>query len=109
MSEMKDYYTIKKMNGYYRIGCAEKSFGYLITGKDKAALIDTGSGFGDLKSAIRQVTDLPLYIITAPGVQEIWSLLRRETSLPWTELPWRLFSHPVIPKEKYLFYIKKKI
>ncbi|HIS46084.1 MAG TPA: MBL fold metallo-hydrolase [Candidatus Scybalocola faecigallinarum] len=67
MSEMKDYYTIKKMNGYYRIGCAEKSFGYLITGKDKAALIDTGSGFGDLKSAIRQVTDLPLYIINTHG------------------------------------------
>ncbi len=67
MAQKKDYYTIEKMNGYYRIVCAENSFCYLITGKDKAALIDTGSGFGDLKAAVRQVTYLPLYIINTHG------------------------------------------
>ena len=51
---MKDYYQIKKRNGYYRIGSAESVFSYLIVGTERAALIDTGYGLGDLKAAVEQ-------------------------------------------------------
>lgn len=40
---------------------------YLFVGSKQAALIDTGYGFGDLKQAVRSVTDKPLIIINTHG------------------------------------------
>ena len=43
------YYNIEKMDGYFRIGSPENVFCYLIEGTDKAMLIDTGFGYGNLR------------------------------------------------------------
>ncbi len=53
---MMAYYQIKKRVGYYRIGSPENVFSYLVVGTERAALIDTGYGFGDLKAAVETVT-----------------------------------------------------
>ena len=40
---------------------------FLILGKKKAALIDTGIGLGSLKSCVQEITDLPLIVIGTHG------------------------------------------
>lgn len=40
---------------------------YLVTGEEKAALIDTGSGFGSLKSVIKKLTDKPVIVLLTHG------------------------------------------
>ena len=40
---------------------------YLVEGTDKAALIDTGSGAGDLKAYVEQMTDKPITVILTHG------------------------------------------
>lgn len=61
------YYQIEKMDGYYRIGSPESVFCYLIVGTEKAVLIDTGYGFGNLREAVRSVTENPLFVINTHG------------------------------------------
>lgn len=51
---------------------AEAAFGtdvymYLLTGTEKALLIDTGYGFTDVPAAIRSVTDKPLLVVNTHG------------------------------------------
>lgn len=56
------YAVTKISDSHYRI--AEGNvFMELLLGGEKALLIDTGYGFGDLKKAIRRITDLPLIIV----------------------------------------------
>lgn len=40
---------------------------YLVEGDEKAALIDTGSGFGSLREVVRQLTDKPLIVLLTHG------------------------------------------
>ena len=40
---------------------------YLIEGNDRAVLLDTGFGYGDLKSFIDQLTDLPYEVVLTHG------------------------------------------
>lgn len=61
------YYKIEEMDGYYRIGSPEAVFCYVIVGKEKAMLIDTGYAYGNLKQAVRSITDKPLYIVNTHG------------------------------------------
>lgn len=61
------YYKIEEMNGYYRIGSPEAVFCYVIVGKEKAMLIDTGHGYGNLKQVVKSITDKPLYIVNTHG------------------------------------------
>ena len=61
------YYQIEKRDGYVRIGSAENVFSYLVVGTERAALIDTGYGLGDLKAAVEEITRLPLIIINTHG------------------------------------------
>ncbi len=42
-------------------------FMYLVIGDEKAALIDTGYGFGDLKGYVESLTDKPLTVILTHG------------------------------------------
>src|SRR5712692_11164215 len=50
------------------IGKVEPRFGvatvnmFLVAGRERAALIDTGMGIGDLRAAVRAVCDLPLVV-----------------------------------------------
>ncbi len=61
------YYQIEQMDGYYRISSPEMAFCYLIVGSEKAMLIDTGYGYGDLNAAVRSVTEKPLIIVNTHG------------------------------------------
>ena len=40
---------------------------YLVEGEDKAALIDTGSGFGSLKQTVEKLTDKPVIVLLTHG------------------------------------------
>lgn len=61
------YYNVEEMGGYYRIGSPEGVFCYVVAGQEKAMLIDTGYAYGDLKAAVRAITDKPLYIVNTHG------------------------------------------
>ena len=40
---------------------------YLVEGKDKAALLDTGSGFGSLRACVQGLTDKPVTVLLTHG------------------------------------------
>lgn len=40
---------------------------YLIVGREKALLIDTAYGFGDVRKVIRKISDLPLVVLNSHG------------------------------------------
>ena len=40
---------------------------YLVEGREKAALIDTGSGAGDLKACVEALTSLPILVLITHG------------------------------------------
>ncbi|MDO5540285.1 MAG: MBL fold metallo-hydrolase [Eubacteriales bacterium] len=54
-------------NGIIRISTPFDVYVYLIIGREKAALIDTGYGVGDLKTYIRSITELPLIVLCTHG------------------------------------------
>lgn len=57
-------YPIEKLGeSTYRINEFDGANCYLIVGKTEALLIDTGVGVGDLKGAVRKITDLPVTVV----------------------------------------------
>lgn len=65
---MNNYYKfIPLKENVYRITSLEGVFCDLLIGNEKAMLIDTGYGFGDLKGAIREITDKPLIVVNTHG------------------------------------------
>lgn len=55
---MKDVYLINEFDG---TNC------YLVTGSDHALLIDCGTGFCDIRSAVENVTNLPVVLVATHG------------------------------------------
>jgi len=41
----------------------EEAMSYLVPGEERAALIDTGTGIGDLRGLVEELTDLPVFVI----------------------------------------------
>jgi glyoxylase-like metal-dependent hydrolase (beta-lactamase superfamily II) len=41
----------------------EEALSYLLLGNDKAILVDTGTGIGDLRSLVEELTDLPVTVV----------------------------------------------
>lgn len=65
---MSDFYRVMEIgDGVYRFSSVENVFFELLTGTEKAMLIDTGYGFGDVKGAVRKITDKPLVIVNTHG------------------------------------------
>ena len=64
---MDGFYHIERFDGYYRIGSAESVFSYLVVGTERAMLIDTGYGLGDLPAAVASLTTQPLIIVNTHG------------------------------------------
>lgn len=65
---MKYSIEIKQLsNRLYRFIDSSLTACYLAVGDEKAALLDTGDGIGDLKSAVNQITDKPLTVILTHG------------------------------------------
>lgn len=61
MGEWYQEIAVTKLSGtVYRITNPTKEHMFLVLGNERAALIDSGGGYGDLWGAIRQVTDLPV-------------------------------------------------
>lgn len=58
-----DYLTECIGDGVYRICDFGVTECYLVIGKEKALLIDVGTGMGDLLGAVRKITDLPLMVV----------------------------------------------
>ena len=47
----------------YEDGQFEEVISYLVLGEEKAALIDTGNGIGDIKKLVEGLTDLPVVVV----------------------------------------------
>lgn len=62
-----DFHLKKLLPSLYSVTDIAGTHCFLVTGTKKAALIDTGIGFGSLKSYIREITDLPLIVIGTHG------------------------------------------
>lgn len=63
-----DFYEVTKLDdSRFRIYSPAGVFADLILGSEKALLIDTAYGFGDLKGTVRNITDLPLVIVNTHG------------------------------------------
>lgn len=61
-------YSVKQINeNCWRIASPLGVFMDLIIGSERALLWDTGYGMGDLKKMVREITDLPLYIVNSHG------------------------------------------
>lgn len=54
-------------NGVIRIETPFDVYMYLVVGKERAALIDTGYGVGDLEAYVRSITKLPLIVLCSHG------------------------------------------
>jgi glyoxylase-like metal-dependent hydrolase (beta-lactamase superfamily II) len=57
------YRLIDTVYAIYEDGQFEEVISYLVIGGEKAALIDTGSGIGDIKKLVKGITDLPVMIV----------------------------------------------
>jgi len=65
---VSDFYkVIPVKDNVYRITSLEGVFCELLVGYEKAMLIDTGHGFGNLKETVRKITDKPLIIVNTHG------------------------------------------
>jgi glyoxylase-like metal-dependent hydrolase (beta-lactamase superfamily II) len=47
----------------YEPGQFEEAISYLVLGEERAALIDTGCGIGDIKALVEEFTDLPVLVV----------------------------------------------
>lgn len=60
----KDYFKVIKMeDDIYRICEPQNIYTTVVLGKEKALVIDTGHGFGNVKNIIEEITDLPLVVV----------------------------------------------
>ena len=64
---MEYYKIIPVQQDIYRITSLENVFMELLVGTEKALLLDTGYGFGNVKEVVRGITDKPLYIVNTHG------------------------------------------
>lgn len=63
----KLYPTVQFKPGTYELDEFDCASIFLLVGTEKAMLIDTGIGIGDLLGAVRQLTDKPLVVVMSHG------------------------------------------
>jgi glyoxylase-like metal-dependent hydrolase (beta-lactamase superfamily II) len=64
------YEVYKLLDGTYAIYEPyqfEEAVSYLVIGKEKAVVIDTGTGIGDLKKVISELTQMPVSVVNTHG------------------------------------------
>ena len=65
---MKNYFECQTITEHVkRILLPGDVFAYLAEGKEKAVLIDTGCGLGDLRSYVKSLTDKPITVLLTHG------------------------------------------
>ncbi len=57
------YETSDETYAIYEPGQFEEVISYLVLGEDRAAMIDTGNGIGDMRGVAEELTDLPLIVV----------------------------------------------
>lgn len=63
-----EYFTSEKISKHItRIKDICDTFFYLVEGEDKACLLDTGDGYGDIKEYVSRLTDKDLFVILTHG------------------------------------------
>jgi glyoxylase-like metal-dependent hydrolase (beta-lactamase superfamily II) len=67
IGKMLEFKTEKLTDRVTRIFAPSGELVYLVEGDDRAALLDTGSGFGSLKQCIRQLTDKEVIVLITHG------------------------------------------
>ncbi|NLM98372.1 MAG: MBL fold metallo-hydrolase [Halanaerobiaceae bacterium] len=63
MDKRKEYELIKLETGLWVISDYRNSSMYVVESRDRALLVDTGMGTGDLKGFVEKITDKPLELI----------------------------------------------
>lgn len=65
---MNNYFTITKINkNIYQFNDKMSVLATLVIGSEKVLLFDTCYGIGDLKSAVEEITSLPLIVVNSHG------------------------------------------
>lgn len=64
---MACFWSEKLSESVTRIYCVGDEQIYLVQGRERAALIDSGVGVGDLKAYVEALTDLPLIVLVTHG------------------------------------------
>lgn len=98
---MKYFDIIKYNDNLYQIKDALGVLSTLVIGEDKALLLDTGYGIGDLYTTVTEITTKPLVVINSHGhmdhacgnylFDEVWinpkdySLLKKHNSIEWRQ------------------------
>lgn len=59
------YVAARNVYALYEPGHWEEAIAYLIVGRERALLFDTLMGIGDLRSVVRQLTDLPVIVVNS--------------------------------------------
>ena len=65
--EEKKLFIKEVMPGIFLMDEAHEATGYLVTGRDRACVIDTMNGYCDLYQAVRERTDKPLTVVNTHG------------------------------------------
>ena len=65
--EGKELYIREVRPGIWLMDEAHEATGYLVTGKDRACVIDTMNGYCNLRKAVRELTDLPVTVVNTHG------------------------------------------
>lgn len=64
---MKKYEVKKRFNHVYSISDCPAIYSFLIIGSEKAMLIDTGCGVGDMRKTVESITDKPYFVVNTHG------------------------------------------
>lgn len=63
----QDWFDVYRLNegtfAIYEPNQFEEAICYLVLGREKAALIDTGTGIGDIRAVVEDLTDLPVMVV----------------------------------------------
>ena len=70
----EELFLVKEIgNKIYLIDDNKNATAYLVIGENKALLIDTGTGFGDLYSLVKSLTNLPIIVVnTHAHYDHVW-------------------------------------
>ena len=65
--EEKKLFIKEVLPGIFLMDEAHEATGYLVTGRDRACVIDTMNGYCDLYQAVRKITDKPVTVVNTHG------------------------------------------
>ena len=79
--------TTPETYALYESGQFEEVISYLVIGEEKAALVDTGNGIGDIHGLIEELTDLPIIVVNTHAHAD-------HTGANWAFDEVALYDHP---------------